>query len=101
MSSDCTQQHVARQGLAENVNEGFCVSMSRKALFLHLLLSFQLTPKLFLSCNKYLETYFSAKSTYLIGATLLPLTSSFFSLKLCTSVSSRHSKFLSIFLLII
>ena len=50
---------------------------------------------------KYFETNLSAKSTYLIGATLLPLTSSFFSWNLCTSVSSRHSKFLSIFLLII
>ena len=34
MSSDYTQQHVGRQGLAENGNEGFCESMSRKGIIL-------------------------------------------------------------------
>ena len=104
MSSDCTQQHVSRQGLAENVNVCFVWARSWAvgALILHLFLSSLVTPKWFSFFTiKYFEPNWKAQSTYSIGATLLPLTSSVFSFKLCTSVSSRHSKFLSIFLLII
>ena len=53
MSSDCTQQHVGRQGLAENENEGFFVNMSRKGIILTFTPQFSIDSyKLFISCNK-------------------------------------------------
>ena len=106
MSSDCTQQHVSKQTRSGRKSKciffvwismiwkGPCSYIYYSSVFLWHLNDF-------LFCNYKFQNQIKCLSTYSIGVTLLPLTLSFFSFKHCTSVSSRHSKFLSIFLLII